>query len=155
VRPIRLIDSPSALVAHTGAHARLGRSASDDPAEELAVRHQLAADHLERINRANPAFSRLPKDVRTAVFADVFADIIQLAGRARRGGTNTTLYLVDNAFHSEGAAPGSDFPSLFRNLHAQWAELGARSMVQEIFGTTMDEFVRFARPSPGAGSRSC
>jgi hypothetical protein len=154
VRPIRLIDSPSALVAHTGAHARLGRSASDDPAEELAVRHQLAADHLERINRANPAFSRLPKDVRTAVFADVFADIIQLAGRARRGGTNTTLYLVDNAFHSEGAAPGSDFPSLFRNLHAQWAELGARSMVQEIFGTTMDEFVRFARPSPGAGSRS-
>ncbi len=147
VRPIRLIDEPSALVAHTGAHSRLRRAASDAPAEELAARHKLAADHLEHINRANPAFSRLPKDVRTAVFADVFADLNQLAGRARRGGTDTTLYLVDNAFHAEGAAPGSDFAALFRSLHTLWADGGSLGTVQEIFGTTLGAFTTFARPA--------
>jgi hypothetical protein len=147
VRPIRLIDEPSALVAHTGAHARLRRNASDNPATELAQRHHLAATHLERINRSNPAFSRLPKDVRTAVFADVFVDLDQLIGRARRGGTDTTLYLVDNAFHAGGSAPGSDFDSLYRNLHALWAELGVLDAVRAIYGTTLDSFTIFAAPA--------
>lgn len=144
VRPVKLIDDPSALVAHTGAHARLGRQPHAQAAEELAARHQLAADHLEYINRANPAFSRLPKDVRVAIFADVLADLIQLAGRARRGGTNTTLFLVDNAFHPDGAAPGSDFASLFRHLHQSWTDSGNLGVVTEIFGTTLESFARFA-----------
>jgi hypothetical protein len=147
VRPVRLIDSPSALVAHTGAHARLGRGPSDRPAAELAERHQLAAQHLERINRANPAFSRLPKDVRTAVFADVLADLMQLAGRARRGGTDMTLFLVDNAFHADGTPRGSDFASLFLNLYGQWKKLGVLDQVTAIFGTSLDGFLRYAKPS--------
>jgi len=151
VRPVRLINDPSALVAHTGARSRLGRKPSDDPAGELEARHHLAALHLEHINRANPEFSRLPKDVRTAVFADIFADLNQLAGRARRGGTDTTLYLVDNAFHAGGAAAGSDFASLFRSLRALWASNGDLPTVQEIFGTTLDSFANFARiPRPGS-----
>jgi hypothetical protein len=147
VRPVRLIDSPSALVAHTGAHARLGRGPSDQPAAELAERHLLAAQHLERINRANPAFSRLPKDVRTAVFADVLADLMQLAGRARRGGTDMTLFLVDNAFHPDGTPRGSDFASLFLNLYGQWKKLGVLDQVTAIYGTSLDGFLRYAKPA--------
>jgi hypothetical protein len=152
VRPVRLINDPSALVAHTGAHSRAGRKPSDDPARELALRHQAAAIHLEHINRANPEFSRLPREVRTAVFADIFADLNQLAGRARRGGTDTTLYLVDNAFHADGTAPGSDFASLYRNLHALWAASGDLPAVREIFGTTLDAFATFAH-LPRSGNR--
>ena len=144
MRPIKLIDDPSALVAHTGAHARLGRQPQANPADELAARHQLAADHLEYINRANPAFSRLPKDVRVAIFADILTDLIQLVGRARRGGTDTTLFLVDNAFNPYGAAPGSDCASLFRHLHKSWADAGTLDVVTEIFGTTLESFARFA-----------
>jgi hypothetical protein len=146
VRPIRLIEEPSVLVAHTGAHARLRRDPSDEPAAELAERHLLAARHLEKINRANPAFSRLPVDVRTAVFADVFVDLIQLAGRARRGGTDTTLYLVDNAFHADGSAPGSSFGALFLNLRKLWAELGVLGTVTALYGTTLASFTDFAAP---------
>ena len=39
-------------------------------------------------------------------------DFIQLAGRARRGGTDVELYLVDNAFHDSRL--GSDLPALLR-----------------------------------------
>jgi hypothetical protein len=155
VRPLRLINHPSALVAHTGAHARLGRLPADDPAAELAARHQLAADHFEKINRSNPAFSRLPVDVRTAVFADVLGDLIQLAGRARRGGTDTTLYLVDNAFHPDGTAQGSDFGSLFRGLQGLWSRLGVVADMHELFGTTLDEIARFSQALAGAGDHRC
>lgn len=147
VRPIKLIDEPSALVAHTGAHSRLGRQSSPHPTSELAQRHHLAAEHLEFINRANPAFGRLPIEVRTAIFADVLADLIQLAGRARRGGTDTTLFLVDNAFHPGGSAPGSDFRSLFRRLHQQWHDTGTLQAVNEIFGSTIHAFEQFANGS--------
>jgi len=108
---------------------------------------------LEMINRANPAFSRLPRNVRTAMFADIFADLCQIAGRARRGGTDTTLYLVDNAFHADGAAQGSDFISLFRNLYSLWNELDVLDNMHEIFGTTLDAFVKFAPPRALAGNR--
>jgi hypothetical protein len=155
VRSLRLINHPSALVAHTGAHARLGRLPADDPAAELATRHQLAADHFERINRSNPAFSRLPADVRTAVFADVLCDLIQLAGRARRGGSDTTLYLVDNAFHPDGTAQGSDFGSLFRSLQSLWAKLGVAADMRELFGTTLEEIARYSQALAAAGDRRC
>ncbi|QKW12252.1 hypothetical protein [Verrucosispora sp. NA02020] len=144
VRPIKLIDEPSALVAHTGAHARRNRHPGEDPRKELDKRHRIAAKHLELINRSNPAFGRLPPDVRTAIFADVLADLIQLAGRARRGGTNTTLHLVDNAFHRGGAAPGSDFASLIRNLHRRWRDDNHLDQVRSIYGTTIDAVFTFA-----------
>ncbi|WP_189094378.1 hypothetical protein [Nocardia jinanensis] len=147
VRPIKLIDRPAALVAHTGAKALLGRDASDQPAAELAERHELSASHLELINRANPAFSRLPRIVRVAVFADVFGDLNQLIGRARRGGTDTTLYLVDNAFNPDGSAPGSSFHALFTHLYHSWERLGEIDTVRQIYGTTLDAFVRFALPT--------
>ncbi|MEV4511600.1 hypothetical protein AB0K00_21815 [Dactylosporangium sp. NPDC049525] len=144
VRPIKLIDEPAALVAHSGAHARRNRHPAVDPRRELDARHDLAGKHLEKINRSNPAFGRLPADVRTAIFADVLADLIQLAGRARRGGTDTTLYLVDNAFHRGGAAPGSDFVSLVRALHRHWQDTVALDQVKAIYGTTLDAFLDFA-----------
>lgn len=144
VRPIKLIDEPSALVAHTGARSRRNRHPSGDPRLELDARHDIAAKHLELINRSNPAFGRLPADVRMAIFADVLADLIQLAGRARRGGTDTTLHLVDNAFHRGGAAPGSDFASLIRDLHQHWSEIGVLEQVSAIYGTTLDAFLAFA-----------
>lgn len=144
VRPIRLIDEPSALVAHTGARARLGRTSADDPRAELDARHNIAARHLERINRSNPAFGRLPEDVRMNIFADVLADLIQLAGRARRGGTDTSLHLVDNAFHRGGSAPGSDFASLIRDLHQHWIDTDSLAQVSAIYGTTLEAFLAFA-----------
>jgi hypothetical protein len=144
VRPIKLIDEPSALVAHTGARARRNRHPGEDPRKELDERHRIAARHLELINRSNPAFGRLPADVRTAIFADVLADLIQLAGRARRGGTSTTLHLVDNAFHREGAAPGSDFASLIGNLHQRWLDDNALDQIRSIYGTTIEAFFTFA-----------
>ncbi|MFB6397860.1 hypothetical protein [Polymorphospora lycopeni] len=144
VRPIKLIDEPAALVAHSGAHARRNRHPAADPRRELDARHDLAGKHLEKINRSNPAFGRLPADVRTAIFADVLADLIQLAGRARRGGTDTTLYLVDNAFHRGGAAPGSDFSSLVHALHRHWHDTNALDQVKAIYGTTLDAFLDFA-----------
>jgi hypothetical protein len=144
VRPLKLIDEPAALVAHTGARARRNRSQSTDPRQELDARHQIAANHLETINRSNPAFGRLPANVRTAIFADILADLIQLAGRARRGGTDTTLHLVDNAFHRGGAAPGSDFPNLIRALHKEWSELGVLDQVTTLYGSTIDAVFAFA-----------
>jgi hypothetical protein len=144
VRPLKLIDEPAALVAHTGARARRNRQPSTDPRRELDYRHDTAAKHLEQINRSNPAFGRLPANVRTAIFADILADLIQLAGRARRGGTDTTLHLVDNAFHRGGAAPGSDFPTLIRALHQDWYDTGVLEHVTAIYGHTLDAFLTFA-----------
>ncbi|MEU8001073.1 hypothetical protein AB0B66_07925 [Catellatospora sp. NPDC049111] len=144
VRPVKLIDEPAALVAHTGAYARRNRRPSDDPRKELDTRHQYAANHLELINKSNPAFGRLPETVRMSIFADILTDLIQLAGRARRGGTDTTLHLVDNAFHRGGTAPGSDFPSLLRMLHKHWLDTGVLDQVNALYGDTLDAFLQFA-----------
>lgn len=120
IRPIPIIDTPDQLLAHVGAYARRDARSTANPAEELFRRRKRASSHQERLISAPRTFTTLPADVRADVMAGVIVELIQLTGRARRGGTPAVLHLVDNAFHLPGAVPSIDLAALLDRLKTRW-----------------------------------
>jgi hypothetical protein len=144
VRPVPLIDEPAELLAHVGARALAGATATADPLSELDRRQRLASDHLERLLRVHHSFSGLPRDIRQDVVAEMLVDLIQLIGRARRGGTPAELYLVDNAFHPGGTGSTSGLPRLFTALRDRWTADGAWPLLEQLHRSVLDGVTRYA-----------
>jgi hypothetical protein len=71
----------------------------------------------------------------------MLVDFIQLAGRARRGGTPVELFLVDGAFHDARLA--SDLPSLMR-YHFQSLTPDERAAMRRIYGGMLTALLEFA-----------
>jgi hypothetical protein len=68
--------------------------------------------------------------------------VIQLVGRARRGGTPATIYLADGAFLDPTAGP--DLASLIRRLRDRWRNDGVLDRLRELYGTTLEAFFTYA-----------
>jgi hypothetical protein len=132
IRPLPLVDTPAQLLAHVGARARKGATAAPDPLGELARRQRVASTHLEHLIHTPRTFTTLPSDVQEDVIAGMLVELIQLVGRARRGGTSTTLHLVDNAFHTDGVAPGVDLATLLDRLRSRWLANGDWPLLEEL-----------------------
>ncbi|MET9146277.1 hypothetical protein ACIGZH_32010 [Streptomyces sp. NPDC058319] len=146
VRPIPLIDEPPELVAHIQAQALTEhRGPSADPQALLARRRQVAGKYLDEIIRRPPYFQALPLDVKLGVVAEIINGAVQLIGRARRGGTEATLHLVDGALLDTGG--GTDLATLILKLRDRWQSQGVLPAMRRYYGTTLDAFLDYAQRS--------
>ncbi|WP_204985288.1 hypothetical protein [Micromonospora globbae] len=149
VRPVPIIDEPTELVAHVNAHP-LAPDANDDvlrdlehrPADVLDARKQAAGHYFEQIVTSLPYFRTMPRGVQLSVTAEIMNGIVQLVGRARRGGTPATIYLADGAMLDPSGGP--TFGTLVRRLRDHWEQTGQLLRMRELYGTTLAEFFRYA-----------
>lgn len=141
MRPVAQVHEPGELFASVNAAAVDASRPSDDPAAALAAQRKEALRRLHWILRSDRRFSLLPRTLKTEVVAGMLVDFIQLAGRARRGGTPVELYLVDAAFHDARLA--SDLPSLMR-YHLQSLTPGERAAMRRIYGGMLTALMDFA-----------
>ena len=102
VRPVPPAERPESALAHVSYDACLRRNPrAIGLSEALDAERRRAEQQLRFLQQNAGAFSRLPPELRHGVLCDVLVDVAQLVGRARRGGTDVRLYLVDGAFHDE------------------------------------------------------
>ncbi|MFI0718519.1 hypothetical protein [Streptomyces sp. NPDC021203] len=143
VRPIPLIDEPAELVAHIQARALAEhRGPTSDPRALLAKRRQVAGQYFDEIVRCPPYFQAQPLDVRLGVLAEILNGAVQLIGRARRGGTDATLHLVDGALLDTSG--GTDLATLILQLRDKWRRDGTLPAMRQYYGTTLDAFLAYA-----------
>lgn len=143
VRPVPILDEPDELIAHVNARAIAEHPVGDDLPRLLAARGRTAGRYFEDIVRSQPYFRSLPEDVRLSVAAEILIGLIQLVGRARRGGTSATIHLADAAFLDETV--GSDLATMIDALHRRWEREGALGLMNELYGSALTAFLDYAR----------
>ncbi|MEU6644576.1 hypothetical protein ABZ863_18755 [Saccharomonospora sp. NPDC046836] len=142
IRPIPLIDEPEELVAHIQAMAhRRCPDGAEDLAELLRERRGEAGKYFDKIVRSRPYFSSQPPSAKLGVVAEILNGAIQLVGRARRGGTDARLHLVDGAFLNPKRGP--NFAALIQQLSAEWTS-DEQERMNEIYGSTLRSFLAYA-----------
>ncbi len=142
VRPMSIVDEPDELLAHVGARALDDRRAYHQPWTVLAEAKATASAYFDELLAGERYFKALPKRAKLAITAELVASIIQLVGRARRGGTPGRLHLVDAAF-VDGKG-NSDLPTLLRELRAAWRRSGELGTVVATNKASTDGFFTFA-----------
>jgi hypothetical protein len=142
IRPVPLVDEPDELLAHVGARALDEKETSSTPWKELERRRTVAGRYFEQLITSERYFRSLPPRAKRAVAAELIISLIQLVGRARRGGTPGRIKLVDAAFLDTNG--NSDLPHLIRELRGQWAKGRQLPLMRRYYGTTLDAFFRFA-----------
>jgi hypothetical protein len=85
------------------------------------------------------------KSLQEEIVAGVVVDLIQLAGRARRGGTEAVLHMVDYAFHEDTWA--ADFETVLRRIHAKWPP-DVRAQMNNLYGEALKAFLSYAGIDP-------
>lgn len=101
VRPVPPTDTPARALAHVSYDAARTPTSSSRPGDAVAAMRRRAEHQLRHIQQNAGPFGQLPADLRHHVLCDVLVDLAQLAGRARRGGTDVRVYLVDGAFQGD------------------------------------------------------
>ncbi|MGW6074696.1 hypothetical protein ACWF09_00830 [Streptomyces sp. NPDC055186] len=147
VRPLALFAEPGEMYASVnaaGLHV-LPAGGTTDPDDALEEARAAAWQRLELILRAAPQFTSMPKSLQEEVVAGVVVDLIQLAGRARRGGTEAVLHLVDYAFHEDTWS--SDLETVLRRIHDQWPPAVKRQM-NDLYGEALNAFLSYAGIDP-------
>lgn len=142
VRPMSIVDDPDELLAHVGAKALDDHRVSDKPWLELARSKKTSGQYFDELLSSERYFSALPRRAKKAIAAELIASIIQLVGRARRGGTPGQIRLVDYAFLDPKG--NSDLPSLIRQLRADWARSGELDTMLTTNGEALRAFFTFA-----------
>jgi len=142
VRPVPIIDEPAELLAHINHRLWSETWSSRTPPERLGRRVEQAGRHFDEIVRNAQFFRSLPEWVQLGIIAEIIISLVQLVGRARRGGTPGELYLVDDAFFDPlGRA---DFPGLILRLRERWQAAGWLERLLELYGPTLESFFAFA-----------
>ncbi|MFJ7275452.1 hypothetical protein [Kitasatospora sp. NPDC098663] len=140
-RPPADLHSPTSMYASIGAAGIAAGRTGPDPARMLDNQRRAAHKRLYQLLGASPMLSRLPKFLKIEVLAGILVDMIQLAGRARRGGTPVQLYLVDNAFFATHF--GTDYPSLLRAYYDQLTE-NQQHQLRRTYGSTLTAWLDLA-----------
>ena len=83
----------------------------------------------------------MPSPPREEVAAARIVALIRLAGRARRGGTEAVLHMVDYAFHEDTWS--ADLETVLRRIHAQWTPEVRRHM-NDLYGEALGAFLSYA-----------
>lgn len=141
VRPPTQLTDSAEMFASVNSHALDIGTPGPDPAAVLDEQRQAAFSRLHHILASDPRFSRLSRVLKAEAVAGMLVDLIQLAGRARRGGTPVELYLVDGAFHD--AKFGSDLPGLLRFYYDNLTQARQRAL-SRIYGSTLVSWLDFA-----------
>jgi len=147
VRPVAQVHEPAELFASFNAAAVRTGQPSGNPAAVLDEQRRAAHNRLYWILRSDQRFSLLPRVLKSEVVAGMLVDFIQLAGRARRGGTPVELYLVDGAFHDKRLS--SDLASLVK-YHYESLSASERGAMRRIYGGMLTAVLDFAQVPPEA-----
>jgi hypothetical protein len=134
VRPLALMTEPAEMFASINAAGHQGGIPSARPAEMLAAARQRSRDRLYLVLRSAPHFRTQYDELQEEVVAGIIVDLIQLAGRARRGGTDMMLYLVDHAIHDQRWR--SDMATIIRRMYAGWDER-IRADMASVYGSAL------------------
>ena len=141
VRPIAQLHSSSDFYASINATGTAAGVPGPDPAAMLQAQRRAARARENLLLRTDPRFSRMPRFLKAEVLASILVELIQLAGRARRGGTPVELYLVDHAFFNTSV--GCDFPSLMRTYYTG-LDPDQQQMLRRIYGSTLTAWLDLA-----------
>jgi hypothetical protein len=142
VRPIPIMDEPAQLLAHVNARAHAEATPTDDPAGVLDLMRIAAGKHYGELFSSLPYFTALPDETQLAIAREILNGLIQLAGRARRGGASAEIWLVDYAFHDTSG--NSDLPALIRRIRDDWDRRGQLHLMRSLYGETLAAIFRFA-----------
>ncbi|GAA3121499.1 hypothetical protein [Streptosporangium carneum] len=149
VRPVPVLDEPEELLAHIS--HRLWADTRDedrafldllDPLDRMEERMRQAGRHFEEIVRSAQYFGSLPEWVQLGIVAEIIVGLVQLVGRARRGGTPGEVHLVDDAFFDSRSR--SDLPTLIGRLRERWTEDRQLDRLLALYGPTLQAFFDFA-----------
>ncbi|MGW3389890.1 hypothetical protein [Streptomyces cinereoruber] len=148
-RPLALLSDPPEMYASVNAAGlnSLPKEPSDDPVAALTAARTEAWRRLSLIMRSAPGFGSTHKVLQEEIVAGMVVDMIQLAGRARRGGTDMTLHLVDYAFHRDSWQ--ADLASILQRMHTNWDEDERRRM-NDIYREALAAFLAYAGIDPAA-----
>ncbi|MGN9846928.1 hypothetical protein ACTMTI_53455 [Nonomuraea sp. H19] len=146
VRPVPVLDEPAELLAHINHRLWSDTLKAEpnhrEPLDQLEHRMRRAGQHFEEIVRSAQYFRSLPEWVQLGVVAEIMVGLIQLVGRARRGGTPGEIYLVDDAFFDPSGR--SDLPSLVGRIRNRWQAAGELDRLLSLYGPTLQAFFDFA-----------
>lgn len=142
VRPIPILDEPPELLAHVHSRAHAEATPTEDPAGVLDLMRITAAKHFDELFSSLPYFRALPGETQLAIARETLNGLIQLAGRARRGGDVGEIHLVDYAFHDTSGK--SDLPSLIRRIRTEWDRDGHLDLMRSLYGQTLEAIFDFA-----------
>ncbi|MFJ7245570.1 hypothetical protein ACIQWA_13095 [Kitasatospora sp. NPDC098652] len=148
-RPLALLSDPPEMYASVNAAGlnSLPKEPSDDPVAALTAARTEAWRRLSLIMRSAPGFGSTHKVLQEEIVAGMVVDMIQLAGRARRGGTDMTLHLVDYAFHRDSWQ--ADLATILTRMHTNWDEDERRRM-DDIYREALAAFLAYAGIEPAA-----
>lgn len=143
VRPLALLTEPGEMYGSINAAGLNALLASEqtDPAQVLAEAREAAGDRLSLLLHAAPQFASMPHVLQEEVIAGVLVDLIQLAGRARRGGTDAVLHMIDYAFQED--AWSADLNTIIRRIHSKWSP-EEREQVNRMYGEALNAFLSYA-----------
>jgi hypothetical protein len=146
-RPLALLTDPAEMYASVNA-AGIGSlpfTPTSTPVGDLREARAAAWARMGMIMRAAPGFVSTAHVLQEEIVAGMVVDMIQLAGRARRGGTDMTLHLVDYAFHEDSWQ--SDLAGILRRMHGRWSPEVRRQM-NAIYREALAAFLAYAGIEP-------
>ncbi|MEO3854089.1 hypothetical protein [Acrocarpospora sp. B8E8] len=139
VRPIPVMDDAKLLLSLISAFGYTGTAPSADPAAALEALRVRAGEAFEEIRANHHYFHSLSERIRMSIVATMIVQMIQLGGRARRGGAHGDLYLADAAFTN--GPEKSSLPYLVGQLRNHWQQTGDLKLLERIYGTTVTRAV--------------
>ena len=147
VRPLALLSDPAEMYGSINAAGlrALPAGGVPDPSRALAEAREAAWDRLSLLLRTAPQFTAMHKSLQEEVVAGMIVDLIQLAGRARRGGTEAVLHMVDYAFHEDTWS--ADLETVLRRIHSQWTP-EVRQRMNALYGEALGAFLSYAGIEP-------
>jgi hypothetical protein len=142
-RPLALLSDPAEMYASVNAAglAALTMPPGRDPIAALRAAQRAAWERLGLIMRSAPGFAATGEVLQEEIVAGMVVDMIQLAGRARRGGTDMTLHLVDYAFHEDSWQ--SDLANILRRIYGKWTA-DQRHKMDAIYREALAAFLAYA-----------
>ncbi|GII89730.1 hypothetical protein Ssi03_77200 [Sphaerisporangium siamense] len=146
-RPPLTIDEPAWMYGSVNAAGMsvLPDGGSGDPAEVLRAAGEQAWQQLGLILRSPTQFSAMTPTLQEQVIAGMLVNLIQLAGRARRGGTDMNLHLVDYAFQDETWS--SDLVTIIKRIHSRWPP-EVQHRMNDLYGEALGAFLSYAGIDP-------
>jgi hypothetical protein len=104
VRPLPASNRPAAVLGHICYETNKVINPSPNLGENLIAEQRYANRMLYAIRKSSLAFSLMPDNIKHYTIMNILVLLLQVLGRARRGGTAVTCYLADAAFLSAGTS---------------------------------------------------
>jgi hypothetical protein len=141
VRPLPPTDDIARALAHVSYEANLAAPSGDTVTARMDKSRRHAEGCLHEFFRGAGPFSFMPPKLRHALLCDVLVELVQLAGRCRRGGTDVGFHLVDGAFTDDDLG----WKKLMREAFKTRGKTGVRAKMERTHGAFTHALKLFAQ----------